>query len=204
MLEEFPSVNAMNTKTRFLEKTRYYCDLGFFTEYHHLPDESIAMAIIGRQIELYQGGVADLFDWENDWKLLKLDSQRVIGITPQLLCGEIPPPYTLPVLMETLGALSKISRGQFMPENIIELGQESIGFNLNGKPYSLTPLDPLDEPLVLAGQINPTIAKTGYQFEVCDVPPSLYLVLLSPAEKQKLIHDKGWVFLPKRWAFFSD
>ncbi|MDJ1184742.1 hypothetical protein [Roseofilum casamattae] len=58
-------MNEMNTKTRFLEKIRYYCDRDFFTEYHHLPDESIAMQIIGRQIELYQGGVAGLFAREN-------------------------------------------------------------------------------------------------------------------------------------------
>ncbi|NER07080.1 MAG: hypothetical protein F6K17_33100 [Okeania sp. SIO3C4] len=75
---------------------------------------------------------------------------------------------------------------------------------MNSKPYRLTPQDPLDEPFVLAAQINPTIANTGYQFEVCDLPPNLYLVLLSQAEKQKLIHDKSWVFLPNNCFLFCD
>ncbi|MEM9540705.1 MAG: hypothetical protein AAGA60_14525, partial [Cyanobacteria bacterium P01_E01_bin.42] len=114
----------------------------------------------------------------------------------------LPPLYSFPIFIKTLGTLSKISRGRFMPKKIVELGQESVGFCLQGKSYRLTPPDPLDEPLVLAEQINPTIANTGYQFEVCDRPPKLYLLLLSQAEKQKLIRDKSWVFLPKN-GFFS-
>ena len=189
----------MDTKTRFLEKIRYYCDRGFFTEYHHLPDESIAMQIIGRQIELYQGGVAGLFDRENDWPLLQLDAKRVFWIEPQLFYGEPPPEYSFSVVMKTLGALSKISRGKFLPQNIVNLGEYCLEFTLNDKLHRLNPEDPIDEPLVLAGQINPLISHTGYQFEICDAPPHLYLVLLSKEEKQKLMDDKKWAFLPDNW-----
>ena len=115
-----------------------------------------------------------------------------------VLYGTAPPEYHFNILLEVLGDLSKISRGQFIPQNIVEMEKESIQFNLNNRVCSIF-LSPFPCDLfILAGQINPMIAETGYQFEAYyyEATTDFFICLLSESEK-KFLKDK------KRLKFFN-
>ena len=123
------------------------------------------------------------------WLLPRLD------IWYDMLDGEESPDYSFEILLDTLVNLSRISRGKFIFQNIVEIEKNLIQFNLNQKTCSLAIKGPPDDPWILAGQINPMIADTGYQFESCsDGYPDEFIVFLSEDEKQKIIEQKGLVF----------
>ncbi|MDB9516484.1 hypothetical protein PN466_05885 [Roseofilum reptotaenium CS-1145] len=128
-------------------------------------------------------------------EMIRLDSTRVIGTSLEFLYGLEPPDYSFEILLETLADLSRISRGKFRPQNIVEIDKEIIQFNLNSKICSLVIEDAPDNPLTLAGQINPIIAETGYQFEsYSNCRSNLLILLISEQEKQKIIPINGWEF----------
>ncbi|MEM9539159.1 MAG: hypothetical protein AAGA60_06560 [Cyanobacteria bacterium P01_E01_bin.42] len=113
--------------------------------------------------------------------------------------------YRFETLLDSLGKLSRISRGKFVPENIVEIDNNCIQFDLEGKTHSLVLNELPYEPSVLAVQINPIIYKTGYQFELLsgrdisweydrDERYDLYIILLSEEEKQQLAEDKNSLF----------
>ncbi len=114
----------------------------------------------------------------------------------EFLYGEEPPDYRFNLFLETLRKLSIISRGKFIPQNIVELGNKSVQFDLNAKTHSLTIDFPPDDPFILAGAINPIISDTGFQFELLEwiALYDMYLFLLSAKEKQDIIDKTGWTF----------
>ncbi|NEQ37674.1 MAG: hypothetical protein F6K40_15940 [Okeania sp. SIO3I5] len=223
----------MYTKKWVLETTRYLCDLGFFEDYCNLPDEELIEIIIflrrtspekrdyysslapDRLLSLdevnYQAPIDPstdnkLFDEEKDYQILELDTKRVICGYTDHLYGDDWPPYKFEDFVKLLEELSKISRGNFIPNEIVESGEEQISFKLkycNFVPVycSFVPNGPPDDPFILAGDINPTLLGTGYQFEYLDCGDPILLMLLSEDEKRKLIQDRGWKFLPDYWMF---
>ena len=116
-------------------------------------------------------------------------------VSLELLYGDGCPLYTFKLVLDILGILSRVSRGKFIFQNIVEIEKELIELNLNGRLCTLVIKYCTDDPLLLAGQINPIIADTGYQYEFCtnDYNDG-FLVLLSEDEKQKLMDKKGWNF----------
>ena len=118
-----------------------------------------------------------------------------LPISSGFLYGEPPPDYSFEIVLDTLGQLSRISRGQFIPQNIVEIDKNLIQFDLNGKSCCLVTAGPPDDPWILAGQLNPIIADTGYQFESCsDDYPDEFIILLSEKEKKKIIQNRGLTF----------
>ena len=111
------------------------------------------------------------------------------------------PEYSFDTLLESLGKLSKISRAKFVPENIVEVDNNCIRFDLEGKTHNLMLNGLPYEPSVLALQINSIISETGYQFEVFDRDSDerrycrdVYVILLSEKEKQNLANKTGDIF----------
>ena len=223
----------MYTVEWLLETTRYFGDLGFFEAYSKLPDEELIEIIIflrrisperryyysslapDRLLSLdefnYQAPIDPskehkLFDEEKDYQIVELDTKRVICGYTDHLYGDDSPPYKFEDFVKLLEKLSNISRGNFIPNEIVESGKEEISFKLkycNFVPVhcSFVPNGPPDDPFILASDINPTLLGTGYQFEHLDCGNPILLMLLSEDEKHKLIQDKGWKFLPDYWMF---
>ncbi|MDJ1184743.1 hypothetical protein [Roseofilum casamattae] len=110
--------------------------------------------------------------------------------------------YRFDTLLESLGKLSKISRGKFIPENIVEVENNCIQFDLEGKTHCLALNDLPYEPSILAIQINPIISEIGYQFELLsgrDIKCrydgyEVYVTLLSEEEREKLAQDTDGLF----------
>ena len=225
----------MYTVEWLLETTRYFCDLGFFEAYSKLPDKDLIEIIIflkriSEERRYYYSNLAPdhllsldefnyqasidpskeykLFDEEKDYQIVELDTKRVI-YTPfymETFFGDYWPLYKFEDFVKLLEKLSKISRGKFIPSEIVESGEEQISFKLkycNFVPVhcSFVPNSPPDDPFILAGDINPMLLGTGYQFEQLDCGEPILLMLLSEEEKRKLIQDRGWKFLPDYWMF---
>jgi len=149
-----------------------------------------------------------LFGEEKDYQIVELDSKRVIcaDYYMESFFGDDWPPYKFEDFVKLLEKLSNISRGNFIPNEIVESGKEQISFKLkycNFVPVhcSFVPNGPPDDPFILAGDINPTLLGTGYQFEQLDCGEPILLMLLSEDEKRKLIQDRKWKFLPDYWMF---
>ncbi|OJJ22261.1 hypothetical protein BI308_19785 [Roseofilum reptotaenium AO1-A] len=217
-------------KSHFLQTARTLCDLGFFAKHHHLSDDALILEIIGLSIDCDRSPET-LFLEGNYWEMLEVDTERILccpsleewkkirrqktGKQDTLLDknSNKRPEHTFDTLLDSLGKLSKISRGKFVPENIVELDPNCIEFDLEGKIHNLTLNGLPYEPSSLAVQINPIISEIGYQFELLsgydvdckyerDERYDLYIILLSEKEKQNLankiddICDHFWL-LPR-------
>jgi hypothetical protein len=72
----------------------------------------------------------------------------------------------------------------------------TVSFTLNGKPETLKPayLEDWIDPTILT-RINELIAASGKQFELYRAfDQTLYLTVLTAAEKRTLERDRGWCF----------
>lgn len=198
----------MYTEKWLVETTRYFCDLDFFKDFQHLSDDEIAVEIISlRQQDCDDFGRTPkekLFSGRWDWEILDLDPDRVISVATEGLLGEKWPEYNFSDFEQRLRELSVISRGKFMPQDITKTEEKSIAFRLYNKQYELVPNGPSDDHLILAEDINPIISPTGYQFVQLDLDPTVFLMLLSDVEKQKLVNDKGFDFCSTYWMFEDD
>jgi hypothetical protein len=105
------------------------------------------------------------------------------------------------VYESTLEAWAGISRGAFAPSGITETwasptGPVTVSFTLNGKPETLKPayLEDWIDPTIIT-RINELIASTGKQFELYRAfDQTLFLTVLTAAEKRTLERDRGWCF----------
>jgi hypothetical protein len=187
----------MYTREWLIQRTRFYQEFGFFEEYLNLSDENLADQMIRlRQAETNRE-ISKLFNEGWDWLLLMLDKKRVLSAATDILYAEEPPSYNFESLLETIQSLSGISRGAFSPESIQEVSPGTIEFALNGEQHTLTLEGPPDDPLILIGQINPLISKTGYQFKQQDASPDVLVYAMTEEEVERL----RWRFLPDRWMF---
>ena len=213
----------MWTEDWLIKTTRYYQRLGFFKDYIAFTDEQLTQKIIRLGIEKRYLNFGDeesdinindksfleknnqyikenLFN-EEDYYIVDLDKKRVLSAATDILYAEEPPDYSFSEFVETLQRLIQISRGMFIPENIIDRNGVSIQFTLNNTTHQLSPEGAPDDPLILAGQINSIIEHTGYRFEQWDLRPDILLVVLKPEEKIKLEVERDWNFLNDRWMF---
>lgn len=190
----------MYTREWLVESAQYYRQLNFFEEYSHLSDDELADQLILLR-EQETGGMCELFHNRDDWVIVELDKKRALSAATDILYAEEPPGYDFQGYVTTLQNLAAISRSIFLPQGITEASIGSIEFILNDKRYTLVPDGPPDDTLILAGQINPMVLETGYQFEQWDLSPGVILVVLNSEEKRRLAEEKGWRFLHDRWMF---
>ena len=211
----------MYTREWLVESAQYYRQLNFFEEYSHLSDDELADQLILLR-EQETGGMCELFHNRDDWVIVELDKKRALSAATDILYAEEPPGYDFQGYVTTLqnlaaisrsiflpqgiteasiGSIESISRSIFLPQDITEASIGSIEFILNDKRYTLVPDGPPDDTLILAGQINPMVLETGYQFEQWDLSPGVILVVLNSEEKRRLAEEKGWRFLHDRWMF---
>lgn len=187
----------MYTHEWLISRTRFYQNFGFFENYTDLSDEELADQIIRLRRAETGGEIAQLFNEGYEWLLLGLDTKRVLSAATDILYAEEPPEYDFEAFVETIQQLSSISRGAFIPQNIREESSGTIEFTLNGQSLSFVPEGLPDDPLILASQINPMIAETGYQFKQWDLSPDVLVFAMTTEEVDRL----GWRFLPDRWMF---
>ncbi|MBP0029166.1 hypothetical protein [Roseofilum sp. Guam] len=180
-------------KKYFIQTVEQLFDISFFAEYRYLSDDALMLEILclsmddGRQPKR-------LFLEASYGEMIRLDSTRVIYRALDVLYGDSGPNYTFENLLHTLGDLSRISRSKFIPQNIIEIEKRVIQFNLYGKLYTLEFKGEVDDPFMIAVQINSIIVGTGYQFEFyCpEYYNELAIITLSEEEKKKMIKKKLW------------
>ena len=104
------------------------------------------------------------------------------------------------IKVETLQEWARISRGVFLPQNIAETWESEQGpilvnFTLNGVRCSIhVDYGISADPSMLTNEINPLILQTGYQFEIRDLSPTVWVLVLTPDEKQRLEKEQFWKF----------
>lgn len=197
-----------------IEAVRYYRGVNFFSTYSALSDEELAQQLSaeiqdewGESFTVGQTGPQVVGEWGDvirvpdnvpyaELTLLRADSTRVWwGDTEADVCAGNQ------VYVETLRAWSGISRGAFLPEDIIECwesdeGPISLTFVLDGAERTLRPAyldDWIDMEIVVP--INDWIRHTGYAFEVYKAfDQTAFVVVLTQTEKQQLARERGWRF----------
>ena len=104
------------------------------------------------------------------------------------------------VNVETLQEWARISRGVFLPQNIAETWESEHGpilvnFTLNGVRCSIhVDYGIWADPSMLTNEINPLILQTGYKFELRDLSSIVWVLVLTPDEKQRLEKEQFWKF----------
>ncbi len=153
-------------------------------------DEELAdtLEALRREEEYITGGV---FKSRSDWEVISYDQQRTLMVSLDILYGDDPGEYSFESAVKTLQAWANISRGAFQPVDIRDIDEYLVESTLDGVRRTL---NPWEDPYKLAPQINPLIARTGYQFEVWDLGPDCLVTVLTTEEKQRLQSEKNWSF----------
>ncbi|NEQ42261.1 MAG: hypothetical protein F6K00_01355 [Leptolyngbya sp. SIOISBB] len=181
----------MNVRNWLVQTARYYRQYDFFRQYSLLSDEELAdeLEALCREEAGYTGGT---FNGRGDWEVICYDYQRTLGMELDALYGDDPGTYSFQNAIWTMQEWATISRGKFLPLNIRDVGEYLVELKLDGSWHTL---NPWEDPYKLAPQINPLIAKTGFQFEIWDLYPSCLVAILTSEEKQKFQFERGWRFI---------
>ncbi len=169
----------------------------FYNDYKDKSTDELATTIISLFHEEWGNKEEIIFpDYYADIFLLKFDYKRVWWNDIEAdVCMENE------IYTETINEWSSISRGLFMPKNIIELwkgekGPIEISFNYQDRNYLITPKycdDYID--LEILFQINKIVNKSNLRFELYDpFDQTAFIVGLSEIEKNKLQQERKWKF----------
>jgi hypothetical protein len=109
-----------------------------------------------------------------------------------------PDDYLSETRVRMMHKISKISRGIFLPQDLVINERGLLRFKLNGRDCEVefegeAYLLAID-PWIAAKVVNPLIADSGYQFELIPQYPEGSLILLTEVERTKLEVESGWKF----------
>ncbi len=188
-------MNEFDSDLWFPDAIRYFRAFGFFQSFPASDDE------LREAIKAY---------WQGDWddfldgisNRASADQLLLVADTERVWWHDLEGVYRgANYYRSTLNEWSRISRGQFLPEQMEEnwhgdAGPIEVAFVLNGQKHIFMHKsgDFLDHEILRL--INQTLANKDFHFEVAtDYGDSNWITVLDQAEKQRLKTERGWHFL---------
>lgn len=190
--------SALSPKERLLDAAHYYREAGFFQKDKTLTNQQFD----DKFLEFYKGFATknwDPFDSGKayydalaDLYVLQQDKDRVwLEYTEADFISKDKNFY-----VETLKQWSAISRGSFLPSDIVETwdteeGPITVSFMLNGQKKTIHPkymYDYLDTEILK--DLNEMMKNTGYQFAEIDMDEEVFITVLTAKEKDRIQQDR--------------
>jgi hypothetical protein len=185
------------SKKKMVQAVNFYRSIDFFEDLENLTDEECVDILDKKTQNLYFNHIYDeLYGFERKWdlNLIRLDTSRVLWVYGELTAEDV---------VVLIKELSKISKGNFIPQEISVVEDKNdffntkymISFSIDGSRLVLNYEDKNQYDENVIKELNSLIGNSKGQFEIIKVDQDLCVLFLSAIEKKKIENDRSINFV---------